>query len=152
MFSTFLRHPFFSYVFVFHDRRPKTERAVERAAQPDKEKKRNNFLCLFWLFSCKPCLGCRRRRNVRKKPWAKALIRWAKIFFRFSFFLPARLYVCEEQFYNKEKSSGKSWRILTTQLALFSQLLKLKKAFEKKEAFLSVAALDIYLFMCWWKI
>lgn len=30
MFSTFLRHPFFSYVFVFHDRRPKRWRAVWR--------------------------------------------------------------------------------------------------------------------------
>lgn len=29
MFSTFLCHPFFSYVFVFHDRRPKRWRAAE---------------------------------------------------------------------------------------------------------------------------
>lgn len=151
MFSTFLRHPFFSYVFVFHDRRPKTERAVERAPQPagqGEEKKLLFVLVLLFLLWIASSDVVRRRKTYGKVHEEKRSLDGQKYFSDFPFDSRACVCVNEEHFYNKENLVGKSWRILTTQLALFSQLLKLKKRNERKEAFLSVAALDIYLFFC----
>jgi hypothetical protein len=61
MFSTFLRHPFFSCVFVFHDRRPKTGEKKELLKGREEKKK---FLKLVLLFSCRTFFRmCKKKKN-----------------------------------------------------------------------------------------
>jgi hypothetical protein len=61
MFSTFLRHPFFSYVFVFHDRRHKAKELLSRCGL---DRRRKFFvLVLLFLFVNSPRM-CKRKKKV----------------------------------------------------------------------------------------
>lgn len=117
-FSTFLRHPFFSYVFVFHDRRPKRKELLKPVER--------HFTCVFLCFSVEAssvrrrtrlkihiavCCWCRQRLRAEKEK--ALLISSTDGEKRFSVFLGGRLCVRVEPLYNKPvvvEISGRNFR------------------------------------------